>query len=253
MARRVRDGAGDVLLGARCAASASVVAEREAGRDRRRKRAPGAVRVAAVDARRTELVERVSVEQQVDDLRAGVRGSMAAGDDDRRGAHVANRAAPPRAHPPLTTMRRPLNASASGMFGVTTRARGSSSVHHRLHAILVEQPLAALGDHHRIDDDERQIQLRDRRGHRFDDRRGGQHAGLRRVDRNVAGDRLDLRRDEVGAQRSHRLDAQRVLHGDGGDRAGAVDAERGKRLQVGLDAGAAAGVAARNCQRYRIR
>ena len=41
----------------------------------------------------------------------------------------------------------------------------------------------------------------------------------------------------------------RVLRGDGGDRAGAVDAERGERLQVGLDAGAAARVAARDCQR----
>ena len=69
----------------------------------------------------------------------------------------------------------------------------------RLHAVVVEQAVAALGDHHRIDDDERQLELLDRRGHRLDDRRVGQHAGLGGVDRDVAGDRFDLRGDEVGA------------------------------------------------------
>ena len=50
-------------------------------------------------------------------------------------------------------------------------------------------------------------------------------------------------------KRDRRLDADGVLRRDRGDRAGAVDAERRERLQVGLDAGAAARVAARNCQR----
>ena len=48
---------------------------------------------------------------------------------------------------------------------------------------------------------------------------------------------------------SDRLDPLRALRRDGRDRARAVDAERGERLQVGLNAGAAARVAARNCQR----
>ena len=73
-ARRVRDGAADVLLRA-LRGGRKVVAEGEAGRDGRCKSAPGAVRVGAVDSRGTEFVERVSVEQQVHDLRAvGLRG-----------------------------------------------------------------------------------------------------------------------------------------------------------------------------------
>ena len=78
----------------------------------------------------------------------------------------------------IDAMRRPLSASASGMFGVTTRARGSSSRAERAHAVLVEQAVAARRHQHRIDDDQRQLQLGDRRGHRLDDRGVGEHADL---------------------------------------------------------------------------
>ena len=58
--------------------------------------------------------------------------------------------------------------------------------------------VAALGHHHRIDDDQRQLELRDRRRDGFDDRRVAEHAGLGGVNRDVAGDRFDLRGDEIG-------------------------------------------------------
>jgi hypothetical protein len=49
----------------------------------------------------------------------------------------------------------------------------------------------------------------------------------------------DLRGHEAGGHRMNAADAIRVLSGQGRDDGRAVDAERGKRLQVGLDAGAA--------------
>src|SRR5581483_435219 len=45
--------------------------------------------------------------------------------------------------------------------------------------------------------------------------------------------------------------AARVLRGERGDRRGAIDAERGKGLQVGLDAGAAAGIRSGDGERDR--
>ncbi len=142
----------------------------------------------------------------------------------------------------------PARTSASGTFGVTTWARGSSSRLIAVDRILVEQPIAALRDHHRIDDDVGKVELRDRGGDRFDDGRGGEHADLDGVGAEIGGDRFDLRRDEVGRQRLPGGHAERVLRRDRGDRRCAEDAVRGERLQVGLDAGAAARVAARNCQ-----
>ncbi len=62
----------------------------------------------------------------------------------------------------------------------------------------LEQPVAALGDHHRIDDDVRQVELGDCRGHGLDDGGVGEHADLDGVGADVAGHRLDLRRDQVG-------------------------------------------------------
>ena len=146
---------------------------------------------------------------------------------------------------------RPLSASASGRFGVTTAASGSSSAAGRLRRHpRRQQPIAALRDHHRIDDHERQLQRRDRGRDRLDDRGVREHAGLVGIDRDVAGDRFNLRgRPRLARQRERRLRRARVLRGHGRDRAGAVHAERGERLQVRLDARAAAGVAPRNCQR----
>ena len=51
--------------------------------------------------------------------------------------------------------------------------------------------------------------------------------------------RVDLRGDELGRHLVDAADALGVLRGQRRDHGGAVDAERGKRLEVGLDAGAA--------------
>ena len=87
------------------------------------------------------------------------------------------------------------------MFGVTTRACGSSSAHSICTSVVVQQSRACRRREHWIDDDQRQLELPDRGGHRFDDRRVAEHAGLCRVDLDVAGDGFDLRRDEIGGER----------------------------------------------------
>jgi len=65
------------------------------------------------------------------------------------------------------------------------------------------------------------------------------HPDLDGIDLKIAENRVDLRGHEAGGHRMNAADAARVLSGQGRDDGRAVNAERGKRLQVGLDAGAA--------------
>src|SRR5262249_52516450 len=66
--------------------------------------------------------------------------------------------------------------------------------------------------------------------------------------REGAPDAFDLRDDELRRDGLPHRHAQRVLCGDRGDGARAVDSERGERLQIRLNAGAAARIAAGDCQ-----
>ena len=193
---------------ARCGGVGQRVAEREAGGDRRRERAAGAVRVARCRSRGVaELVERVSVEQQVDDSSWPPRSPMPAGDDDRRGAHVVN---PPRRLARVVRRRDAHGRSAlrlPGMFGVTTRARGSSSAQQRLHA--VRRRAGARRSSRPAPGRRRRAADRAPRSRRPPLRRSPRWRACRFSWRGsrVAGDRLDLRRDEIGRQRRDRLDA----------------------------------------------
>ena len=81
---------------------------------------------------------------------------------------------------------------------------------------------------------------RERLGDGLDDRGGDEHAGLDRIGADVVEDDADLVADGLGRNGVEGVDAGRVLHGDGGDRRHGVGAERGRGLDVGLDAGAAA-------------
>ena len=77
------------------------------------------------------------------------------------------------------------------------------------------------------------------------------HADLDRADFEIGEHRIDLRGDEFGR---HLMDAGNtggVLRGQRRDHRGAVDAERGKTLQVGLNAGAAGGIRAGDSERDR--
>ena len=66
--------------------------------------------------------------------------------------------------------------------------------------------------------------------------------GLGGVNANVGGDRCDLRRDEIGLEQLDRRDAARVLNGEQCQCGGAVHTESLKRLEVGLDSSASAGI-----------
>ena len=69
---------------------------------------------------------------------------------------------------------------------------------------------------------------------------------LHRADLEIGEHRVDLRRDEIRRHVVDAGDALGVLRGERGDHRGAVDAERRKRLEIGLDARAAAGVRSRD-------
>ncbi len=120
---------------------------------------------------------------------------------------------------------------------------------HHLHALVVQQFVAACRGEHGIDDQQRQIEFLDRRRHRLDDGRVAEHAGLHRVNLDVARHRLHLHRHEIGGEDERVDDAGRALRGNGSDRTRAVDAKCGERLEIRLNAGAAARVAAGNRER----
>ena len=73
-----------------------------------------------------------------------------------------------------------------------------------------------------------------------------QHPGLRGVDADVGEDRLELCLHELRRNLVHRRHADRVLGRQRDDGAHPVTAGACKRLQIGLDAGAAPGIGARD-------
>ena len=145
----------------------------------------------------------------------------------------------------------PLSAERFGLGNVRRddmRERQQFGTQH-LHAVIVEQAISARRCEYRIDDDEGQFELFDRGGDGLDDRGVAEHARLCGVRLDVAGNGLNLRRHQIRRQRLRLDDPHRALRGDGGRHAEAVHAQRGERLQIGLQAGAAARVASRNRQR----
>ena len=114
-----------------------------------------------------------------------------------------------------------------------------------------EQPVAGRRDHHRIEHDLALVVTFEPRRHRFDHRRLRQHADLDRADIEIGKHRIDLRGDEVRRHVVDRGDALGILRGQRRDHRGAIDAERGEGFQIGLDAGAAAGIRARDGDRDR--
>ena len=72
----------------------------------------------------------------------------------------------------------------------------------------------------------------------IDGRKLRHHPDLDGLDVEIAEHGVHLRSHEIRRHRMNPAHAACVLGGQGGDDRGAVDAERRKRLQVGLDAGA---------------
>ena len=138
----------------------------------------------------------------------------------------------------LTATGSSRSAAASGRFGVISEARGMSPVRKRLDRAGIEQPIAGSRHHDRIEHDMFWRPSLKRRRDGFDGRCLRHHPDLDGIDVEIAENRVDLRGDEIGG---HVMNAgtprvfcavSAVIDGR------AIDAERRKRLQVGLDAGA---------------
>ncbi|MGY4452385.1 hypothetical protein ACVWZR_007045 [Bradyrhizobium sp. i1.3.1] len=105
-------------------------------------------------------------------------------------------------------------------------------------------------DHHGIEHDMARLPARQRLRDRIDAGGLRHHADLHRADLEIGKHGVDLRDDEFGGHRVDAGDAARILRRQRRDRGGAIDAERGKGLQVGLDAGAAARIGAGDGERH---
>ena len=140
----------------------------------------------------------------------------------------------------------PASTRASGRFGVITVARGSRSSSSAARAPSSSSDGAGLGDHHRVDHDRdarvEQVERRRRRRRPSPRCRACRSSPRRR--RCPSATCADLLDDELGRDGLDRADADGVLRGQRRDRRHPVDAAARERLQVGLDAGAAAGVGA---------
>jgi len=232
--------------------------KREKRRNRRRIGAAGPSHLPTGYPGDTQLVKRLAVEQKVQNVRrftgvilcaAGCRPqAVAAFHDNVLRAHLVQ--------PPcrITRSRHGVDAYPAERLGLRKIRRDDEHArqklgYERLDAIRVEQPCAARRGEHGVEDDERQLQVLDRRGDRFGDGSRSEHAYLGRLNLRVRRNRLDLRGDEVCGERRNRRDPLGILRGDRRDGCGSADAEGLECSKVGLDAGTAARIAPGNCQR----
>ena len=177
-----------------------------------------------------------AVEEVVD------RIAVAAGDDHSRRSQLVKPLGerPPRALEPCERNR------LEQVRGHDGCERKEPPDEH-LDRVVLEQRGARAGDHHRVDD-ERHLMTLEVPGNRLDQSAREEHPRLRGVDADVVEHGLELREDEFRRQlvdRGHRL---RVLRCQRHEHRGAVDTGCAERLQVGLDAGAAAAVGGRDRQ-----
>ena len=94
----------------------------------------------------------------------------------------------------------------------------------RGHGVVHQQPRAAGGDHHGVDDDAARAVDAQSVDDGLDERRRGDHAGLDGVGEDVSEDAVELGGQEVGRDLQNAADAGGVLRGQCGDRAHGVNA-----------------------------
>lgn len=111
-----------------------------------------------------------------------------------------------------------------------------------LHGIVIEEDVATLGHHDRVNDDLRQLMSAEGRSHGLDEFGSGEHAGLDGIATNVGDNRINLGRDDFGGHEMHCGDGHRVLGGQCRDGGSAIHAPGRKGLEIGLNARAAAGI-----------
>ena len=182
-------------------------------------------------------LERLAVEEDVD---ASV--AVAAGDDDAAGPEGVERAGE-RLGVVGRLVAAPGQHARLRQVGRDDGRQRQQLVDDRLARLVVEQHGARLGDHHRVDHDRRvPLDELERVADGADRLRGPQHPDLDGVDADVVRHGPDLRDDHLRRHGVDRLDTDGALRRERRDRRHPVHAAAGERLQVGLDAGAAAGV-----------
>ena len=206
--------------------------------DGARQRAAGAVQIARRQTRRRETMRAVGRDQPIDAFGVLRGGRLSSAPPPVRKLAMRLALGSISVSDAAATARE-RNAAASSRLGVMRSTSGSSS-RSAVQESGARQRVARRGRHHRIVDDERSCfappqAVRDR----SDDVRGCKHADLHRADVEIVEHRFDLRRDHLRRRGQERAHAKGVLRGQRGDRRRAVDADRGKSLEVGLDAGAA--------------
>ena len=179
-------------------------------------------------------------------------------DDDPSGPATTSSAESVRWPPLTTTQRAPrarscsatAAAASSGPSASTScgrarrpragsgwpRARGAPGARGRPHPVGLDERVSGRGDEHGVDDEVGEAPLGRQCGHLGHDAGVRQHPRLHAADSEVVEDRLDLVPHEGRLERDDAADLGRVLRGDRRQRAGAVDAERGEGLEVGLRA-----------------
>ena len=153
----------------------------------------------------------------------------------------------------IPAMRRPVSASASGTFGVTTAARAMKRRSSASSARGSKSARPGRRDHDRIDDQRHgRRQLLDRIAGDFDDAVIQKHAGLDAIGADIAEHALDLAFHEIRRHGQDALNADGVLRGERGDRRRRIGAERRHRFDIRLDAGAAARIRAGDDQHAAV-
>jgi hypothetical protein len=223
-------------------------AVREERREGRRVRAAGAVGRRHVVARDGNLDMPLAVEQVVDRVVA-----VAAGHDDRTGAELDDRLCQLGTCP--GAWHRAMASQDERLVEVRRhdRREREEARDEDVDSVVLKQLRAAARDHHGVDG-ERHVDVGEVVRHRSDQLRGEEHPGLGGVDADVVEDRVELRADEIGRKLVHSRDGGRVLRRQRDEDARPVTAGGRKRLQVGLDAGPAAGIRRRDreCARNHL-
>src|SRR5215467_8383085 len=118
---------------------------------------------------------------------------------------------------------------------------------HRLYGVRSQQTVARCRNHHRIKNDVSWAVAVKALCHRFDGLSPRQHSDLHRVDVKVGKNSVDLRSNKIGWYIVNRGNALRILCRQRRNNRRAIDSESAERLQVGLNAGAAAGIRTSEC------
>ena len=210
------------------------------------------MQVVGVDARAIQLDHPVAIEEQVH----RVARQVAALEQHPAPVGIGQHAAQPLSHPAHARhiVRGGLIQQQRG-FGQVGRDDGGQRQHglgQHADGVGRQQHVAALGNHHRVDHQRRQLtrsqQRLQRVGHRARDSSGAQHAQLGAVDAHVIEQRVDLQADEVGGDAFDAGDGPGVLGGERADDRTAIGPQRREGLDVGQHAGPATGVDASDGQ-----